>query len=56
MMLSNVTVGAGVYCIAKATLYDFQKMGLRKFLWYIMAEGIGRKSPQLWVPVVDVAM
>ncbi len=29
-MLSNVTVGAGVYCVAKATLYDFQKTGLGK--------------------------
>ncbi len=44
MKLSNVTVGVGVYCVAKATLYDY------------MTEGIGRKSPQLWVPVADVVM
>ncbi len=34
--------------------YYFKKMGLSEFLSYIMAVNIGRKSSQLWVPVVVV--
>ncbi len=55
-MLMNATVVAGVYCVAKATPTLLQKMVLSEFLSYIMAVGIGRKSSQLWVPVVVVVL
>ncbi len=44
MMLSKITVGAGVYCVAKATSILLQNMVLIEFLPFIMAVGIGRKS------------